>query len=190
MLPKKRTKLSDHAGTFTLNNTLLTIRYWSQSFTTSLFDKNVKDYVLVCQFSLNNFNLEILKNFGAALTYLDIDRKVYVARIKGFVAAITPASVTLQLSLSNIRLKSAYDFEWSTPSKFYEQILSDKQFFKISGKTLEAYVKPLGLLKKMGESDQAFRRRTLEYLSYKIGTSASALSDEEMNQLRENKNDK
>jgi hypothetical protein len=180
----RKTKLAAAKGTFTLNNNLLTIRYWSQSFTTSLFDKEVKDYVLICQYPIHNFNLEILKNFSAALLYLDIGKKVYIARVKEFAAAVNASSVVLHLVLSNIRLKSAFDLEWASPSSFYEQILADKKFFKIAGKDLEGYVKPLGLSKKPGETDQAFRRRTLEYINFKTSNTSEALSEADFKQLR------
>lgn len=183
MATKKKTKLTAE-GNFVLNNNLLTIRYWSQSFTTALFDKNIRDYMLICQYPIHNFNLEILKNFAAAQIYLDIGKKIYIARIKGFIASVTPEAVVLQLSLSNIRLKSAWDMEWTTPQVMYERILSDKTFFKVEGKKLEEYVAPLGLAKKAGETDQAFRRRTLEYITFKVGDSEHALSDAELRQLR------
>lgn len=157
-------------GDFVLKNNLLTMRYWSNSYTTSLFDKNIIGYTLVCQYPLSNFNLDILKDFGAVQLYLDINDKVYIARVAQFIANVSPESVAIQVTLSNLRLKAAYDLEFATPSVFYEQILSEKTFFKAGGKKLEEYIKPLGLLRKSIESDQAFRRRTLEYLSFKMGS--------------------
>lgn len=182
-MPRKK-KDTLNNGNFTLKNTLLTLRFWSQQFTTSLFDKDVKDFTLVCQFPLNNFNLEILKNAQAAQLYLDVEGKVYIARIKGYIASVTPQAVVLQIALCNIRLKVGWDMEFSTPSIFYEQILSDKSFFKIEGKKLEEYVRPLGISRKLNETDQAFRRRTIEYLNYKIGNEPGALSEEDINKLR------
>ena len=162
--------LTAKKGDFTIKNNLLTIRYGPQSYTTSLFDKNVQAYTLVCQYPISNFNLDILKDFGSAQLYIDVSEKVYVARISQFIANVSPESIVMQLTLSNLRLKAAYDMEFSTPSMFYEQILTDKIFFKAAGKKLEEYIKPLGLSRKGIETDQAFRRRTLEYLTFKIGT--------------------
>ena len=157
-------------GNFVLKNNLLTMRYWSNAYTTSLFDKNIIGYTLVCQYPLSNFNLNILKDFGSVQLYLDINDKVYIARVAQFVANVSPESVVIQVTLANLRLKAAHDLEFATPSVFYEQILSEKTFFKAGGKKLEEYIKPLGLLRKSVESDQAFRRRTLEYLSFKMGS--------------------
>ena len=153
---------------YILSNNLLTIRYWSHSYTTSLFDKKIINNTLVCQFPLSNFNLDILKNIGAAQVYLDIAGKVHIARLSSFIANISPEAVILQFTLANMRLKATWDMEFSTPSVMYEQILSDKEFFKVGGKKLEEYIKPLGLLRKASESDQAFRRRTIEYLNFKM----------------------
>lgn len=165
---KELIPLPKTSGNFELGNNLLTIRYWSHSYTTSLFDKKVVDYTLMCQFPLANFNLEILKNINAAQVYLDINGKVYIARLASFIANISPEAVILQFALANIRLKSAWDLEFATPSVMYEQILSDKEFFRVGGKKLEEYIKPLGLSRKSSESDQAFRRRTIDYLNYKM----------------------
>ncbi len=177
-------------GDFVLKNELLTIRFWSNAYTTSLFDKNVKDFTLVCQYPLSNFNLDILKDFAAAQLYLNVDSNVYISRISGFVANITPDSVIMQLSLANLRLKAAWDLEFNTPSVIYEQILSQKDFFKVGGKKLEDFVKPLGLSRKLSETDQALRRRTLEYLNYKMGDQAEALSEAELRRLRGEGNDR
>lgn len=171
-------------GEFTLKNELLTIRFWSQAYTTSLFDKSVKNFTLICQYPLSNFNLEILKDFGAAQLYLNIDDTVHISRVSGFVANVSPESILLQLSLSNLRLKAAWDLEFNTPSVIYEQILAQKDFFKVGGKKLEDFVKPLGLTRKSSETDQALRRRTLEYLTFKMGDQAEVLSEAELRRLR------
>lgn len=177
---KKKLEFKD----FVLKNTLLTLRYWSQSFTTSLFDKNVADYNLTCQYPLSNFNLELLKNPGAVQLYLDIEDKVYISRVKGFIASVSPESVILQMSLTNIRLKSSWDLEFNTPSTFYDQILADKTFFKTAGKKLEEYVKPLGLSRKVSESDPALRRRTISYLQSQLSHD-DIFSEEDLKKLRE-----
>jgi hypothetical protein len=171
-------------GDFTIKNNLLTIRHWSHSYTTSLFDKNVINYTLVCQYPLSNFNLDILKDIGATQLYLDVADKVYIARVSQFVANVSPESVVIQLTLANLRLKSGYDLEFATPSVFYEQILADKIFFKAGGKKLEEYVKPLGISRKTVETDQALRRRTLEYLNYKMGEQGDNISEAELRRLR------
>jgi len=176
--------LATKKGDFVIKNNLLTIRYWSQSYTTSLFDKNVQAYTLVCQYPLSNFNLDILKDFGSAQLYIDVNEKVYVARVSQFIANVSPESVVMQLTLSNLRLKAAWDLEFNTPSVIYEQILAEKTFFKVGGKKLEDYVKPLGLTRKLTETDQALRRRTLEYLNYKMGDTVDTISAEEMRRLR------
>jgi len=185
MAPRKvKVKSPLDKGDFLLKNELLTIRFWSQAYTTSLFDKNVKGFTLICQYPLSNFNLDILKDFAAAQLYLNVDSNVYISRVSGFVANITPESVVMQLSLANIRLKAAWDLEFNTPSVIYEQILSQKDFFKVGGKKLEDFVKPLGLVRKLSETDQALRRRTLEYLNYKMGDQADAISEAELKRLR------
>lgn len=168
--PKAMVSAGVPSGNFDLNNNLLTIRYWSNSYTTSLFDKKVLNYTLVCQFPLSNFNLDVLKNINAAQVYLDISGKVYIARISSFIASVTPEVVIMQLALANLRLKARWDMEFATPSVMYEQILSDKEFFRVGGKKLDDYVKPLGLSRKTCESDQAYRRRTIEYLNFKMSS--------------------
>lgn len=171
---------------FVLKNNLLTIRFWSQSFTTSLFDKNVVGYTLTCQYPLSNFNLDILKNINAAQLYLDINDEVYISRIKSFVASVSAESVILQLTLSNLRLKSSWDMEWLTPSAFYDQLLFEKTFFKTVGKKLEEYVKPLGLARKTSETDPALRRRTLSYLQSQMNQDNDySFSDADLKKLRE-----
>src|SRR5271168_856351 len=90
-------------GEFTLKNELLTVRFWSQAYTTSLFDKNVKNFTLVCQYPMSNFNLDILKDFSAAQLYLNVADAVYISRVGGFIAYVSPESILLQLSLVNIR---------------------------------------------------------------------------------------
>jgi hypothetical protein len=171
-------------GEFVLKNELLTIRFWSQSFTTSLFDKNVKDFTLICQYPLSNFNLDILKDFKAAQLYINVGGEVYISRISSFLANVSPEAVLLQLTLSNLRLKAAWDLEFNTPSVVYEQILSQKEFFKVSGKRLEDFVKPLGLSRKVSETDQALRRRTLDYLHYKMSEQGETISEADIRKLR------
>lgn len=191
MAPKKaKVKSALNKGDFVLKNELLTIRFWSQAYTTSLFDKNVNNFTLICQYPLSNFNLDILKDFPAAQLYLNVDSNVYIARVAGFVANVTPESIVMQLSLANLRLKAAWDLEFNTPSVIYEQILSQKDFFKVGGKKLEDFVKPLGLTRKLSESDQALRRRTLEYLNYKMGDQGEAISEAELRRLRGESNDR
>jgi len=163
------TKEADTKGNFVLKNNLLTIRFWSQVYTTALFDKNILNYTLVCQYPLSNFNLDILKDVRAAQIYLDIEDKIYVARIAAFIANVSPDSIVMQLTITNLRLKEALDMEFNTPSMFYEQILAEKSFFKVAGKKLEDYIKPLGLARKVSETDQALRRRTLGYLALAMG---------------------
>lgn len=187
---KAKAKTPVSKGNFTLKNELLTIRFWSQAYTTSLFDKNITNYALVCQYPLSNFNLEVLKDFSAAQLYLNIDSSVYIARVSGFVANVTSESIVLQLSLSNLRLKAAMDLEFNTPEVFYEQILAQKEFFKVGGKKLEEYVEPLGLSRKISETDQAFRRRTIEYLTFKMGDQTEVLSEAELRKLRGEGNDR
>ena len=182
VMPPKN--LSLNKGDFVLRNNLLTIRFWSQSFTTSLFDKNVMKYTLVCQYPLSNFNLDILKDFNSAQLYLDINEKVYIARVAAFVANVSPESIVMQLTLSNLRLKAGWDLEFDTPSAVYERILAEKSFFKVAGKKLEEYIKPLGLIRKFSETDQMLRRRTLEYLNYKMGDQGEVISDAELRRLR------
>ncbi len=181
--PKKPSPLEK--GEFTLKNELLTIRFWSQGYTTSLFDKEVKDFTLICQYPLSNFNLDILKDSAAAQLYLNINGSVYIARMSSYVANVTPEAVLLQLTLSNLRLKSAWDMEHNTPSVVYEQILSQKDFFKVGGKKLESFIKPLGLIRKEAESDQALRRRTLEYLNYKMSDQGEVFTEFDIRRLRE-----
>lgn len=184
MVPKKtKVKSALGKGDFVLKNELLTIRFWSQAYTTSLFDKNVSNFTLICQYPLSNFNLDILKDFPAAQLYLNVD-SVYIARVAGFVASVTPESIVMQLSLANLRLKAAMDLEFNTPEAFYEQILSQKDFFKVGGKKLEDYVRPLGLSRKVSETDQAFRRRTIEYLTFKMGNVDSDEVTNLINDLR------
>ena len=173
----KKKAVKTTSGDFELDNKLLTIRYWSNSYTTSLFDKKIVNYTLVCQYPLNNFNLDILKNITATQIYLDIAGKVYIARVSAFIANVSPDAVILQLTLVNLRLKSAWDMEFNTPAVMYEQILSDKEFFKVGGKKLEDYIKPLGLSRKMCETDQAFRRRTIEYINFKMTDDSEEVSD-------------
>lgn len=170
---------------FVIKNNLLTIRFWSQSFTTSLFDKHIKDYRLTCQYTLPNFNLEILKNVKAAQVYLNIADEVYIARIKNFAASVSAEAIVLQLELSNLRLKASWDMEWQTPSVFYDQILADRTFFKTVGRKLEEYVKPLGIARKISETDQALRRRTLSYLQEQMSQDDEVFSDADLKQLRE-----
>lgn len=178
----KKPELKD----FVIKNNLLTLRFWSQSFTTSLFDKNVSDLNLTCQFPLAGFNLEILKNIGSVILYLDIADEIYVSKVKGFVASVSSESVILQLSLANLRLKSAWAMEWETPSAFYDKLLSEKTFFKTGGKKLEEYVKPLGLSRKVSESDQALRRRTLSYLQTQMNEDDDySFSDADLRKLRD-----
>ncbi len=184
MAPKKAKGKSPNKGNFILKNELLTIRFWSQAYTTSLFDKNVNDFTLICQYPISNFNLDILKDFNAAQLYLNIDSNVYVSRVSGFVANITPESIVMQLSLANLRLKAAIDLEFNTPAVIFEQILAQKDFFKVSGKKLEDFVKPLGFSRKLSETDQALRRRTLEYLNYKMSLQADPISEADLRRLR------
>lgn len=158
-------------GDFIIKNTLLTIRYWSQSYTTALFNKKVQNYTVICQYSLPNFNLDILKDITAAHVYLNIDGDVNIARINAFNANVVPESITLHLGVNNLRLKNSWDMEWSTPEVIYEQILADKNFFKFGGKKLEEFVRPLGLIRKVSETDQALRRRTLSYINYQMDKS-------------------
>jgi len=172
---------------FSIKNTLLTIRYWSQVHTTSLFDKKVKNYVLSCQFPLHNFNLEILKNHTAAQTYLNVDGRMYIARIANYEALLDPKFISLHLELANIRYKDAWDLEHSTSACFYEDILANKKFFKHTGKTLDNYIGPLGLQRKTGESDEAFRRRTIEYIRFQMAEDEVVLSDDELRKLRGDK---
>ena len=155
-------------GNFTLKNNLITLRYRNQSYTTSLFDKKIQGNILVCQFSSANFNINILKDFLSVQLYLDIAGKIYIARVKTFHANVTPAIVVLQLTLAHLKLKEVWDLEFLTPSAIYDQILSDKKFFTASGRKLEDFVKPLGLLRKTSETDQALRRRTFDYLNWKM----------------------
>lgn len=170
-------------GTFTLGNNLLTIRFWSKSYTTSIFKKQVKDYMLLCQYPLSKFNLDILKDISAAQVYLDIDKKVHVARMSGYHATITPEVATLQVSLTNIHLKETWDLEWTSISSIYEEILADKSFFKHTGKKLESFVKPLGLVRKPSETDQMLRRRTLSYLQFHMNSDPQ-VKDEVENLIR------
>jgi len=173
---------------FKITNKLLTLRYWSQSYTTSLFNPEIKDYQLVCQFPIKNINLDILKNHPAIQLYLAIRKKVYIARVAQFSASVDPNSVTLNLTLNNIQSKESWDMEFATPETVYESILTDKDFFKHTGRNLDSFVKPLGLSRKGSETDTALRRRTLEYLRFKL-SERPVLSDSEIRKMQGNEDD-
>lgn len=161
-------KKKEPLGVFLLANKLLTIRFWSRTYTTSLFTKKIKDYNLLCQYPLSNFNLSILRDTASAQTYLKTKDKLYISRLKLLNATIDPKIVTISFQLHSIRLKASHDMEFATPAAIFEEILADKRFFIYNGKKLDGYVKPLGLIRKSGETDPSLRRRTLEYLNYKL----------------------
>ena len=158
----------DKPGNFNLKNKLLTIRFWSKTYTTSLFTKQVKDYNLVVQYPLASFNLTILKDIASAQTYLRTKTGLYISRLKLLTATIDPEIVTISLILCNIRLKASHDMEFATPTVIFEEILSDKRFFIYNGKKLDGYVRSLGIIRKMGETDPSLRRRILDYLNFKL----------------------
>jgi len=162
----KRTSLGKK---FTLENNSLTIRYKSQTFTTSTFKKEILNYVLTCQFLLEKFNTEFFKECYAALVYIDVRGETYMARVGGFAAIINPETVTLNIALVNIQPKEAFDMEHMTPAAFYKEFLEDKKFFKQEGKSLDLLVSPLGISRKPRESDQALRRRVISYLQSQVG---------------------
>lgn len=156
---------------FLIDNALVTIRYKSELFITPIFDKKVINYVLSCEFPLNKFNTSFFKDYIAALLFIDVGEKMYVARVGDFIATLDPRSISLDLMLSNIQLKDAWDLEHLTPTTFYnDNVLTNKKFFVRSGKSLDSMVSPLGLSRKFKETDQAFRRRVIEYLQFKTGS--------------------
>jgi len=174
---------------FKIKNKLLTFRYWSYQYTTSLFDPSVKNYTLMCQFPLKNFNLDMLKNPVGVQLYITIGKTLYISRIGGFQATVDPESITLKVILINLYPKASWDMEFATPDKMYEDILTNKQFFKFGGKDLESYIRPLGLLRKDSETDRALRRRTLEYLRFKLASEPDeVLSEEEIRKLHGEEN--
>lgn len=182
MLPKKI------GPSFKITNKLLTLRYWSQSYTTSLFNSEINNNQLVCQFPLKNINLDILKNHAAIQLYLAIRKKVYIARVAQFTASVDSNSLTLNLLLNNIQSKESWDMEFATPETVYESILADKEFFKHTGRNLDSFVKPLGLSRKGSETDMALRRRTLEYLRFKL-SERPVLTDAEIRKMRGDEDD-
>ncbi len=186
-MPKRAKKLGPN---FTLKNSLITIRYWSKVYTTSLFDKKVKKYILTCQYPLQNFNLDILKDHSAAQLYIDVgsrsSNKLYIARIGDFECFADQKAITLHLTLNNIRLKEAWNMEFDTPAIVYENILADKKFFFKTGRSLDNFISELGLRRKVGETDQSFRRRTLAYLQYQLDDT-NVLSEEELRKLKGDK---
>jgi len=184
--PKPKRKTKNLGPNFSIKNNLVTIRYWSQTYTTSLFDKKVKKYVLTCQYPINNFNLDILKNPTAAQIYVDVRGTLYIARIGDFEAFVEPKAITLHVTLVSIRSKSGWDLEHATPSVIYENILADKKFFTKAGRNLDSFVTPLGLRRKENETDQVFRRRTLAYLQFQL-EDTEVLSEDELKKLKGDK---
>lgn len=171
---------------FVIDNALVTIRYKSQLFITPIFNKKVTKYVLSCEFPLDRFDTSLFKEHLAALLFIDVNEKMYVARIGNYIATLTPEVVSLDLMLANIQSKEAWDLEHLTPSAFYNDILTNKKFFSRSGKSLDSMVTPLGLSRKYKETDQAFRRRIIEYLQFKIG---NTMTDTQIKNLTTGKDD-
>ena len=181
---KKPVKKVKTPGSFLLKNKLLTLRFWSRTYTTSLFTKKIKDYNLVCQYPLGNFNLSILRDTSSIQTYLKTRGKLYIARLKLINATIDPQMITISFQLHNIRLKASHDMEFATPVVIFEEILADKKFFIYNGKKLDGYIKPLGIIRKLGETDPSLRRRTIEYLNFKLGDETEQLSSIDWRKLR------
>jgi hypothetical protein len=161
-------KVIKKKGNYLLTNKLLTIRFWSRSFTTSLFSKQIKNYQITCQYPIDSFNLAILRDTRSAQTYLQYNNKLHIARLNLLHANLDPQMVTMLFEVCNIQTKDAWDMEYATPSVIYEDILAEKKFFIITGKQLDSYIKPLGLSRKVGETDMMFRRRTIEYLNFQL----------------------